>query len=523
LLNNKLFLSLLKPALIIGCWFSCFLIQAQNVYQFKRFQREANSVEFNLNVRELNSQNLFIAYASRSASENFWKIEVLNYSIELDSTVKRLIIGNDSSNPTLGYYSTSSILNNRAVLGFGSTSKLPYSNRNPTLLAIDLSSFEVEFFHQELRDSFNYYGQTKLLNTGIYALGYDKLTHQDGDFLLSKHKVNGDLLWSKTLGSNYYDVGVSVIETTNGQLYLLGESRGYGPVKGFYTDALLIKTDSLGNELWRTTWGGYFNDCANNLAATPDGGVIACGCISEEFSNGNSNVAQGYVRKMDAEGNLIWEKTYDWQSALVGGSAHTFNVVRVLDNENIMVVGSGAKLNVDTTGSRTTPWAVIFDKNGNVLMERAYTSLAGDYSSAEFQDIQPTADGGFIAGGTYYPSQGDTGNQDAFIVKLDERGCEFADCQPPLAVNELSDVGYQLSVWPNPASGLINIETDSPIESIAVFNQLGNETLFMDTERSRSDQRVNQQIDISSFKPGLYFLVVKTAKGVETKKVIKQD
>jgi hypothetical protein len=32
-----------------------------------------------------------------------------------------------------------------------------------------------------------------------------------------------------------------------------------------------------------------------------------------------------------------------------------------------------------------------------------------------------------------------------------------------------------------------------------------------------------EQIDVSSFKPGLYFLVVKTAKGVETKKFIKRE
>ena len=516
MLNSKFFKLLPKPTLFVGSWLFVFSSLAQTPYLFKRLSAEVNSVEYNLNVKELNNQNLFIAFSSIPNSSPYWTLNILNFSILGDSVLQKIIVGADSSLPTLGYSSSTSFKDNRAVIGGGSTSKLPYQNRDPTLISINLDNFSIDYFKQEPRDSLNFYGQSKILSNSIVAIGYDDLEHEDGSYLVSKHKLNGDLLWSKTFGTAFFDVCTSIIESELGELYLFGGSRGYGSEPGFYNQALLIKTDSLGNELWRTTWGGYFNDCANNLAATPDGGVIACGCISEESSSGNMQVAQGYVRKMDSEGNLVWDKTYDWQSVLLGGSVHSFSVVRVLENENIIVVGSGAKLNVDTTASRNVPWAVIFDKNGNVLMERAYTSLVGDYSSAEFQDIQPTVDGGFIAGGTYYPSQGDTGNQDAFIVKLDERGCEFADCQPPLAVEELVVGSSELVVWPNPAKDVLNIETDSPMERIEVFNQLGARVF----SRQYSVGSSFEMIDVSRLKPGLYFLMVKTEKGVETRKVI---
>ncbi len=520
MLNSNKFRQALKPALFLGCWLFNFYLSAQVPYLFKRFQKEPNSNEYNLNVRVLNQNELFIAYNSRLPPEFFWKIEFLKYSISDDSVLNRLIVGDDSSNLTLGYSSSTSIRNNQAVIGVGSYSKLPYPNPDPTLISIDLNDFSLDFFLQEARDSLNFYGQSKILSNSIVAIGYDDLEHEDGSYLVSKHKLNGDLLWSKTFGTSYFDVGTSIIESELGELYLFGGSRGYGSEPGFYNQALLIKTDSLGNELWRTTWGGYFDDYANNLAATPDGGVIACGCISEESSSGNMQVAQGYVRKMDAEGNLVWDKTYPYKAPLQGGSPISFSVVRVLDNENILVVGSGYKINVDSSSFQTVPWAAIFDKNGNVLMERAYTSLVGGYSSAEFQDIQPTSDGGFIAGGTYYyPSQGDTGNQDAFIVKLDERGCEFADCQPPLLVNELSDVSFQLSVWPNPAKDVLYMETDSPMEEIRVYDQLGS----LVGSWQYSVGSTLELIDVSKLKPGLYFLVVKTEKGVETKKFIKHE
>jgi hypothetical protein len=127
--------------------------------------------------------------------------------------------------------------------------------------------------------------------------------------LFSRLSNSGGIIEHSNLGTLELDDASSLLPTIDGGFFILGTSRGYGSEPGFYNQALLIKTDSLGNELWRTTWGGYFDDCANNLAATPDGGVIACGGISEESSSGNMQVAQGYVRKMDAEVNLVWDKT----------------------------------------------------------------------------------------------------------------------------------------------------------------------------------------------------------------------
>ena len=408
-----------------------------------------------------------------------------------------------------------SIKRNKIIAG-----GINFQTSNATFLSLDASdssSFSIEEFQ---RPTFNQFLQGKLVDNNRYAfLGDIQDSQNGGQFWMTIIDTNQNVVLEKMYGTSDYEVGRAIIPSQDGSLFLLGSSRGYGSEPGFYNQALLIKTDSLGNELWRTTWGGYFDECTNNLAATPDGGVIACGCISEESSSGNWQVAQGYVRKMDAEGNMVWDKTYDWQSALVGGSVHSFNVVRVLENENIIVVGSGAKLNVDTTGSRTTPWAVIFDKNGNVLMERAYTSLVGGYSSAEFQDIQPTADGGFIAGGTYYPSQGDTGNQDAFIVKLDERGCEFAECQPPLLVNELSDVSYQFSAYPNPATGIINFDSKGMAGSIFIYDLRGQLIKTIDVKKDQ----VHISFDMNPLASGLYLASFKDGTNqVNSIRIVKQ-
>lgn len=44
-----------------------------------------------------------------------------------------------------------------------------------------------------------------------------------------------------------------------------------------YTDLLLIKTDSSGQEIWNQTYGGEKGDCGYSIIETDDGGFITAG------------------------------------------------------------------------------------------------------------------------------------------------------------------------------------------------------------------------------------------------------
>src|SRR5690606_9827424 len=157
-----------------------------------------------------------------------------------------------------------------------------------------------------------------------------------GDFWLVKTTPTGSILWEKFLGTPEYDVGNAIVIAPDGGYYLGGYSRGYGDYIGFYTDALLIKTDSLGNEQWRSTWGGYYNDAIWNVETTADGGVVVCGCVSPEEDNGFPDQCDGYIRKMDEFGNLNWEVQFEYQRPRSGGYPVTFKMCRILNNGNIV-------------------------------------------------------------------------------------------------------------------------------------------------------------------------------------------
>jgi hypothetical protein len=76
----------------------------------------------------------------------------------------------------------------------------------------------------------------------------------------------------------------------------------------------------------------------------------------------------------------------------------------------------------------------------------------------------------------------------------------------------------QISVYPNPAHGYINIETTVQIKSIKVMNYTG-QTIF-----TNSTVKANEvtTINTSSFEAGIYFIMVETNDGTISKKITIQ-
>ena len=82
--------------------------------------------------------------------------------------------------------------------------------------------------------------------------------------------------------------------------------------------------------------------------------------------------------------------------------------------------------------------------------------------------------------------------------------------QNNLSVNEFNNI--KLSITPNPANSIINIESEAFILSLKIIDIAGRITLPIFS---------NNKIDVSNLASGVYFLEAKTNNGVVTKKFIK--
>ncbi|MFV0502271.1 MAG: T9SS type A sorting domain-containing protein [Bacteroidales bacterium] len=89
------------------------------------------------------------------------------------------------------------------------------------------------------------------------------------------------------------------------------------------------------------------------------------------------------------------------------------------------------------------------------------------------------------------------------------------DCITPLMGVESIIEDNSITIYPNPTSSEVNISSENIINSIEIFNSLGQRVY---QSMVNSTEKV---IDISSFVNGIYILGVNTGNGVIRKKIIK--
>jgi len=106
----------------------------------------------------------------------------------------------------------------------------------------------------------------------------------------------GDTLWTKTYGGNNYEQGLHVIQSADSGFAISGSiySAGFGG-----SDALLLKTDTVGNIVFSHCFGSTGDESAPALVQTSDGGY-ALGAYTNTLTGFNYNC---YFVKTDVAGN----------------------------------------------------------------------------------------------------------------------------------------------------------------------------------------------------------------------------
>jgi ribosomal protein S11 len=209
------------------------------------------------------------------------------------------------------------------------------------------------------------------------------------DFFLIKTDANGNIIWAKTYGGTGWDEANSVQQTSDGGYIVVGAR-----------DAFLVKTDANGNIIWAKTYGGIYSDYAYSVQQTSDGGYIVTGG-TYYIGAGSYDI---FLIKTDANGNIIWAKTY-------GGTSWDYAY-------SVQQTSDGGYILAGVTYSFGTSYDIFLiktDANGNIIWAKTYggTSYDGAYS------VQQTLDGGYIVAGWTYSFGG---AYDIFLIKTDANG-----------------------------------------------------------------------------------------------------
>ncbi|MCH8330330.1 MAG: T9SS type A sorting domain-containing protein [Bacteroidetes bacterium] len=330
-------------------------------------------------------------------------------------------------------------------------------------------------------------------DTGVAISGIYVDSSNNTKMLLVKFDKNGDTLFTRKYGSTGTELGRQCRMDSEGNFVLLGEKSFGANNKDYY----LIRSDSIGNKLWDTTYGGFDHDVAESIEPTEKGFIIAGG--SDSYGPGETDA---YIIEINEDGEILWSKTYGTPRDDCGGIVNTFNnsfilkgcldtniilgdyqyprYVAKLDSQgnmlwrtffngpelrdirnisetmdgNIVVVGTIEDEPPDVYHG----WISKVDSVGNILWERRYYKLiSGDNI---FYDVQETVDSGFIISGTAFDS---TFLQGMWLVKLDKYGCLIPGCQIDTidtipSAHILPKPISEVRVYPNPTASQLYVD-----------------------------------------------------------------
>lgn len=249
--------------------------------------------------------------------------------------------------------------------------------------------------------------------------------HGNRDYWIIKLDASGNLIWQKALGGSAVDFNAKSIKQTTDGGYIItgGTSSTNGDVSNpnnVVGIAWIVKLNNIGNIEWQKTYGSFNSgEMGVGICQTSDGGYAATGICYQNSGNvtGNHGSSDFWVIKLDAAGNLIWQKS-------LGGSIQDEpRSIIQSDDGGLVVSGWTVSNNGDVTMNHGNNdyWVVKLSSTGNLLWQKAMGGSGFDQSNAV---VQTTDHGYIVAGNSLSNNTGDVGPNhavgaaDFWVVKL---------------------------------------------------------------------------------------------------------
>lgn len=387
------------------------------------------------------------------------------------------------------------------------------------------------------------------LDRGFIVVGEYNISSDETynfDIWIIKTDENGDTLWTKTYGGSEYDMANSVHLTRDGGFIIAGNTKSFGAGEG---DVWLIKTDAHGDTLWTKTIGGNNEDWGSSVQQTKDGGYI----IKGSSQGPTNNAGEKWLIKTDNLGNTVWKKSFtekytDWNSSLqqttngdyimvgsiydsidgisggvsliktnslgdlilekrLGESGDWGNSVQQSNDDGYIICGFKAPY----SASDSDVLLMKTDMNGHVLWTTTYSSSENEYAIS----IQQTNDEGFIIACEIYSfSSVESG---ILLIKT-------APDAMGIKETNLQNGTFNLNPnYPNPFQSKTTFEYNLPGSGkvkIAVYDIFGREIdLLVDEKKNAGQHEI--EWDATGFPSGMYLCrMFLNERPIETRKMI---
>jgi len=338
---------------------------------------------------------------------------------------------------------------------------------------------------------------------GFIIVGEKDMGGTNEDVLLVKTDSLGNLQWQKTYGGPYLDFGWTIAVTPDSGFIIGGYTYRYG--YNYTRNALVIKTDSLGNVQWQKEFGGPFDDGLAVVNVAKDGNfIVGFAYATAQPYPMEPSFCRFNLIKFNPSGSVILDKKYG-----ISRSASGLTFVNVLNNGNIIAVGYGDE---PPNHSKQNGMILCVNHNGDSIWMRDYERVNNSGSANILYHIQPTSDKGLITSGYVFGAFEPPNGRNFWLVKLDSMGCLEPNCDGTIIIDPYQKNNeYILKVFPNPAKDKSNIslqgfKTLSGL-TLSIYNIQGQLLL------QQTLQNNNLEIDISGLEAGVYIAKIKLSDG----------
>jgi hypothetical protein len=332
------------------------------------------------------------------------------------------------------------------------------------------------------------------------------------DLWLLKINIDGDTLWTKTLGGLNDDWGRSIALCNDNGFIITGTTFSYGP-----NNLWLIKTDAFGDTLWTKIYsstgytvkntfdGGYIigkmhggilktdinGDTIWNMnipynsyfsvSQAPDSGYLISSWV-DYYPINHISIEKNYYYKTDSNGNIIWSKIVP----IFSEHCKRNSIIIPANDDGYIIAGSSSNpLNYSPYIDEERIYLVKTDINGGLMWRKIF-------GFGEALSVISTNDGGYaIIGHDGY------GSNKVYLIKIDTNGDVIVDSIPS-AISTL---------FPNPATETISLHITHPKNenvSLYIFDRLGrrvvNKSMYLKA------WKYDYEISVQNISKGMYFI-----------------
>ena len=404
--------------------------------------------------------------------------------------------------------------------------------------------------------------QGNIYTTGYYSgtiLNFDDHTiSNNGDFdtYIAKYTSGGDVIWAKGIGGVHEEKGTEICILNDTTLYFSGQFES--PLLELDTltlfnngdfDCFIIELDEEGNIISAENFGGEYSDKSQALSTCNGNCIIHGGIFSSSsinigdhtITNSNQSFSDSFIAKYLINATVP-VANFDYEAFSV--TVNFYNISQIASSFTWDFgdgIGSELKNPVhtyDESGEYVVTLIALNEFDSDTISKMIYVCEL-PVASFEFEvdEYQMTFINSSLNGLSYFWNFGD-GNY-AYLENPVHTYSEEGDYNVTLiAFNECgSDTSYQLidilnineltqnllvTLYPNPSKDILylSFNNENPRNiSLEIFDSRGHETLSYKIN-NRSQNGI-EKLDISSFRKGLYYMVVRIGDQFTVAKIIK--